>query len=70
MLIKSVRCALWLRKQNIEKNDIVATSYNDHLDAYIPILATFFEGAIYNPWDHMITLGTRITSFVFLIFEI
>ena len=60
----SIRCALWLNSQNIGKNDIVAVSYFNHLHSYIPILATFYEGAIYSAWHYEMTLGNIIINII------
>ncbi|KAJ8681810.1 hypothetical protein QAD02_017602, partial [Eretmocerus hayati] len=49
---KSIRCALWLQQQGIGEGDVVTICTHNHLDAYIPCVATFLIGAIYNPWHH------------------
>lgn len=54
---KSIRCALWLQKQNIGEGDVVTICTHNHLDAYIPCIAAFFIGAIYNPWHHEVPLS-------------
>lgn len=48
---KSVMCALWLKKQGIKSDDIVAICTNNHFDAYIPYLACLYMCVITNPWD-------------------
>ena len=60
---RSIRCALWLKNENITTGDIIAMSTNNRLDDYIPLLATFYLGAIYNPWQHEFTLGKKIIIF-------
>ena len=47
----SIRCAIWLRKQNIKTGDVVSLSSGDSLELQIPLLATFYLGAIHNPWE-------------------
>ncbi|XP_053971888.1 uncharacterized protein LOC128872835 [Hylaeus volcanicus] len=51
MLDRSIKCALWLKKQGIGKGDIVATSTDVHRECLIPCLASLFIGAIFNAWD-------------------
>ncbi|XP_076649557.1 luciferin 4-monooxygenase-like [Halictus rubicundus] len=51
MLDRSVKCALWLKKEGVGKGDIVAISTHNHLDSFIPCIAAVFIGAIINPWD-------------------
>lgn len=47
---KSVICALWLKKQGIKPNDIVAICTDNYFDAYIPYLACLYICVIANPW--------------------
>ena len=54
---QSIRCALWLRSQGVGKNDVVSVCNYNSLDSYIPMLGTFYEGAIYNTWHHEIEKG-------------
>ncbi|XP_067204256.1 luciferin 4-monooxygenase-like [Linepithema humile] len=53
---KSVTCALWLKKQDIKPNDIVAICTNNYFDAYIPFLACLYLSVIANPWDTYLTI--------------
>ncbi|XP_070169309.1 luciferin 4-monooxygenase-like [Polyergus mexicanus] len=43
---RSVKCALWLKKCGVECNDIVTMCTSNHLDTYIPYLASLYIGAI------------------------
>ncbi|XP_014225792.1 4-coumarate--CoA ligase 1-like [Trichogramma pretiosum] len=52
----SIRCAQWLQKQGINHEDVVTICTPNQLDAYIPCIATFLVGAVYNPWHHETTL--------------
>ncbi|XP_065218987.1 uncharacterized protein LOC135844655 [Planococcus citri] len=52
----SVRCGLWLRKQGIGSGDLVTLCTPNHLEVYAPFLAIYYNGAIYNAWNHEITL--------------
>ena len=54
---RTVRCALWLQKQGITRNDIVCISTQNQTDDYVPLLASFYVGAICNPWYHELTPG-------------
>ncbi|XP_058799253.1 uncharacterized protein LOC131668820 [Phymastichus coffea] len=55
---RSVRCALWMREYGVKPGDIVIVCSDNHLNTYIPVLATFYVGAILNGWDHNILLTT------------
>lgn len=52
----SIRCALWLRKQNIGAGDVVSFCGNDRMDAYIPLLSSIYVGSIFNAWDYQVTI--------------
>ncbi|KAJ8682087.1 hypothetical protein QAD02_017879 [Eretmocerus hayati] len=52
----SISCALWMQKQEIGTGDVVAVCTHNHLDAYIPCIASILIGAIYNPWHHEVSL--------------
>nr|XP_034180941.1 PKS-NRPS hybrid synthetase psoA-like [Osmia lignaria] len=67
MLDRSIRCALWLQKQGVKKNDIVVISSHNHRDDFICCMAALFIGASYNSWYHEINLQlarhfTRLTK--------
>ncbi|XP_065218986.1 luciferin 4-monooxygenase-like [Planococcus citri] len=51
----SVRCGLWLRKQGIGRGDLVTLCTPNHLEVYAPFLAVYYNGAIFNAWNHEIT---------------
>ncbi|XP_058795540.1 uncharacterized protein LOC131666698 [Phymastichus coffea] len=56
----SIRCALWLKKLGIGPQDIIVTCTHNHLDSYVPFIATIFIDAIFNGWNYNITLdGAR-----------
>ncbi|GAB1860345.1 Luciferin 4-monooxygenase [Camponotus japonicus] len=48
---RSVKCALWLKKMGIQRNDGIVVYTSNHLDAYIPYLATLYIGAILHVWN-------------------
>jgi len=43
---RSVTCAVWLKNLGVGCNDIVTVCTSNHLDTYIPYLATLYIGAI------------------------
>ncbi|XP_015173344.1 PREDICTED: 4-coumarate--CoA ligase 1-like [Polistes dominula] len=47
----TVKCALWLRQQGIQKNDVVALCSPNIMDSFAPFFATFCVGAIFTPWN-------------------
>ncbi|KAK0168794.1 hypothetical protein PV327_002563 [Microctonus hyperodae] len=47
---RSIRCALWLRNQNVGPNDVIAMCSHNHMNQVIPALASMYIGAILNPW--------------------
>lgn len=57
----SVRCALWMRKLGIGPGDVVTICTNNQLYDYVPVLATFYVGAIFNPWSYGIELREYYT---------
>ncbi|CAG9816375.1 unnamed protein product [Phaedon cochleariae] len=46
LLQRSIRTAIALSKRGIKRGDIVTGCSNNHLDACVPILASFFLGAV------------------------
>ncbi|XP_050462601.1 luciferin 4-monooxygenase-like [Cataglyphis hispanica] len=61
---RSVKCALWLKKIGVQRNDIVTVCTFNHLDAYIPYLASLYIGAILSVWpdEHIGNLRYFIQS--------
>ncbi|XP_057320558.1 uncharacterized protein LOC130664592 isoform X2 [Microplitis mediator] len=47
---RTTQCALWLKKQGVSRGDVVGLCSKNHLDSCIPLLASFYLGAIFNPW--------------------
>ncbi|KAH0561667.1 luciferin 4-monooxygenase-like [Cotesia glomerata] len=47
---RSIRCALWLKKQGIKPGDVIGFCSKNHLDSCIPFFASFFIDTIFNPW--------------------
>lgn len=57
---RSVRCALWLRKQGINENDVVGMSTPIQKHDYIPYLGTLFINSILNSWACDASSGKKI----------
>ncbi|KAF7988449.1 hypothetical protein HCN44_001022 [Aphidius gifuensis] len=56
MADRSIRCALWMKNENLKPGDVIAICTNNHLDSIIPCLASLYTGVIFNPWwDHGLT---------------
>ena len=66
---RSIRCALWLQKQNIDTGDIILLSANNRLDNYVVPLATFFVGAVYHPFNSEEVLGNKLENTRKIIFK-
>ncbi|XP_039315158.1 luciferin 4-monooxygenase-like isoform X2 [Solenopsis invicta] len=49
---RSIKCALWLKKQGIKSGDIIGLCCDNDMDAIIVMLGTMYIGAISNPWDY------------------
>ncbi|KAJ8687166.1 hypothetical protein QAD02_022960 [Eretmocerus hayati] len=55
---RSIRCALWLRKQGIGENDVICISTPNQANDSIPVLASLYIGATVTPWYHELPLAT------------
>ncbi|XP_072764968.1 uncharacterized protein [Anoplolepis gracilipes] len=53
---KVIRCALWLQKQGIKSCDVVSLCTSNHLNSFVPCLATIYVNAIFNPWNENMDL--------------
>ncbi|KAK2589254.1 hypothetical protein KPH14_007815 [Odynerus spinipes] len=51
MTDQMVKCALWLRKQNIKPGDVVAVCTPNNMDSFAPFFASFCVSAIFTPWN-------------------
>ncbi|CAG5074025.1 Similar to Luciferin 4-monooxygenase (Photuris pensylvanica) [Cotesia congregata] len=47
---RSIKCALWLKKQGVKPGSVVSFCSKNHFDRCIPLFATYYLGAIFNPW--------------------
>ncbi|XP_063994906.1 uncharacterized protein LOC135172648 [Diachasmimorpha longicaudata] len=45
-----VRCAIWLKRQNLKPDDVIGICTYNHLDTFVPVLAIILTGHIMNPW--------------------
>ncbi|XP_057337236.1 uncharacterized protein LOC130675507 [Microplitis mediator] len=52
MGMRSIKCAVWLKKQGISRGDVVGLCSKNHSDVCMPLFASFYLGAIFNPWWH------------------
>ncbi|XP_039315156.1 luciferin 4-monooxygenase isoform X2 [Solenopsis invicta] len=67
MTEQSIKCALWLRKQGIQKGDKIGIWTHNHIDTYIPVFASLYVAAVICPWDHKVSkvsarYGLSLTS--------
>ncbi|KAG7211442.1 hypothetical protein KM043_010727 [Ampulex compressa] len=52
MTDRAIKCALWLKKQGLKPGDVVASSSrHNHLDTFVPYIATLCVGGIFTAWD-------------------
>lgn len=64
---RSIKCALWLKKQGIKSGDIIGLCCDNDMNAIIIVLGTMYIGAISNPWDYELTPSTYV-PFLLLFF--
>lgn len=50
MLDRSIRCAIWLKKQGVKSGDVIGYCSKNNLDSFAPVCASFYITAIFNPW--------------------
>lgn len=48
---RSIKCALWLRKNGIQKGDRIGIWTDSHIDTYVPVYASLYVAAVICPWD-------------------
>lgn len=54
---RTVQCALWMRNHlGVGPDDVVTICTDNQPDDYVPVLATLYLGAIYNPWYYGLDL--------------
>lgn len=56
---RSVKCALWLKKQGVKPGDIIGLCTDNNLDSILALLGTMYLGAVYNTWDHKLSLSMQ-----------
>ncbi|KAM0735956.1 Luciferin 4-monooxygenase [Formica fusca] len=54
---RSVKCALWMKKFGVGCNDIVTMCTSNHLETYIPYLASLYIGASLCVWHEYRTIN-------------
>nr|XP_012222073.1 PREDICTED: luciferin 4-monooxygenase-like [Linepithema humile] len=52
---RSIKCALWLKKQGVKPGDVIGFCTDNNLDSILALLGTMYLGAIYNTWDHKLS---------------
>ena len=57
----SIRCAIWLKKQNLSKDDIVALTTYTQLNDFVPVLGSTFSGTVISPWSNELTSGKKFS---------
>lgn len=67
---KSVKCALWLKKQRIYRNNVITVCTMNQLDAYVPFLAALYIGCKVNPLDEYFVKGRLSYLFVIIYLSI
>ncbi|EFN89420.1 Luciferin 4-monooxygenase [Harpegnathos saltator] len=55
---RSVKCALWLRKQNVKPGDIIVTCTHNQLESYVPFVASMYIDVCINPWNEHSSSGS------------
>ncbi|EFN85795.1 Luciferin 4-monooxygenase [Harpegnathos saltator] len=55
MCERSIKCALWLKKQGVKPGDIIGLCTDNNLNALLILLGTLYVGAISNTWDHKLS---------------
>jgi len=53
---RSIKCALWLKKQGVKPGDIIGLCTDNNMDAIVIFLGIAYIGAICNTWDHELFL--------------
>ncbi|XP_018358074.1 PREDICTED: luciferin 4-monooxygenase-like [Trachymyrmex cornetzi] len=55
---RSIKCALWLKKQGVKSGDIISVCTDNNLDAIIILLGIMYLNGKCNTWDNEISLMT------------
>ncbi|KAG5348319.1 LUCI monooxygenase, partial [Acromyrmex charruanus] len=55
---RSIKCALWLKKQGVKSGDIISVCTDNNLDAIIVLLGIMYLNGKCNTWDHTLSLMT------------
>ncbi|XP_011872252.1 PREDICTED: luciferin 4-monooxygenase-like [Vollenhovia emeryi] len=58
MTDRSIRCALWLKKQGVQPGDIIGLCTDNNLDAMLILLGIMYLNGKCNTWDHELTITT------------
>lgn len=52
MLDRTIKCALWMKKQGVRRGDVIAICTHEHFDTFVPCVAALCLNAIFTPWDN------------------
>ncbi|XP_036139949.1 luciferin 4-monooxygenase [Monomorium pharaonis] len=55
---RSIKCALWLKKQGVNAGDIIGLCTDNNLDAIMVLLGVMYLNGKCNTWDHELSLTT------------
>lgn len=55
---RSIKCALWLKKQGVKSGDIIGVCSDNNLDAIIVLLGIMYLKGKCSTWDHELSLMT------------
>ncbi|XP_036139946.1 luciferin 4-monooxygenase-like [Monomorium pharaonis] len=55
---RSIKCALWLKKQGVKAGDIIGLCTDNNLDAIMVLLGVMYLNGKCNTWDHELSLIT------------
>lgn len=55
---KSVKLAIWLKRNGIKENDVITICTRNRMRAYIPLLASIYLHLYVNPWNYDYLNGT------------
>lgn len=57
---RSIKYALWLKKQGVKAGDIIGFSIDNNLDSTLILLGALYLGAICSTWDQEVTTCTYL----------
>jgi len=67
---RSIKCALWLKKQGVKPGDIIGLCTDNNLDAVIVLLGIMSLNGKCNTWDHILSLSVYFCLLLLLLTKI